>query len=63
MPIAVEGLMELQMPKPLPFIADGYSMAYKFYKGGQWDIIRVHEFVESYVSKLNQKEISAHSPQ
>ena len=51
------------MPKPLPFIADGYSMAYKFYKGGQWDIIRVHEFVESYVSKLNQKEISAHSPQ
>lgn len=41
---------------------DGYELVYKYYKEGKWDILRVHEFVRSYVSKLEQKSISAHSP-
>lgn len=51
------------MPQPEPFIADGYSMAYKFFKSGQWDTPRVHKFVEYYVTKLNQKVFYSHSPQ
>mgnify|MGYP000934513347 CR=1 FL=1 len=33
------------------------------YKNGDWSLLRVHEFVKSYVEKLEQKSISAHSPQ
>lgn len=33
------------------------------YKKGEWDILRVHEFVNNYVKHLEQKSIQAHSPQ
>ena len=38
-------------------------MVHRKYQSKEWDILRVHEFVKSYVSKLENKEISAHSPQ
>lgn len=42
---------------------DGYALVHEKYKSGEWDILRVHEFVRCYVSKLEQKSITAHSPQ
>ena len=38
-------------------------MVHQKYKNKEWDILRVHEFIRTYVSKLDQKSISAHSPQ
>lgn len=38
-------------------------MVHQMYTKGDWDILRVHEFVQNYVKHLEQKTISAHSPQ
>jgi len=38
-------------------------MVHQMYKKGDWDILRVHEFVQNYVKHLEQSVITAHSPQ
>ena len=42
---------------------DGFAEVHKRYIDGQWDILRVHEFVRLYTQKLGDGTFAAHSPQ
>ena len=40
---------------PVQSNKEGYKMVHEMYKKKDWDIIRVHEFVQNYVKHLEQK--------
>lgn len=42
-------------PDPNVNRVDGYSLVHQKYVNKEWDILRVHEFVKTYVSKLEQR--------
>jgi hypothetical protein len=42
-------------PDPNKNRVDGYSLVHQKYVNKEWDILRVHEFVKTYVSKLEQR--------
>jgi len=41
----------------------GYETIAKKYKDGEWDILRVHQFIRSYIMKLDESAFQAQSPQ
>jgi len=40
---------------PKKNMVDGYNLVHQKYVNKEWDILRVHEFVRTYVSKLEQR--------
>lgn len=47
-----------------PTVQDnGFEQVHQRYKAGEWDILRVHEFVRLYTQKLGDGNFAAHSPQ
>ena len=43
--------------------AKGYDEVFAKYERGEWDILRVHEFVRMYQMKLDERKITSQSPQ
>ena len=41
----------------------GYAKIVKKYEKGEWDILRVHQFIRTYIEKLNESEFQSNSPQ
>ena len=41
----------------------GYDNIVKKYRDGEWDILRVHQFIRAYQLKLDESAFQAHSPQ
>jgi len=41
----------------------GYDNIAKKYKDGEWDILRVHQFIRAYIMKLDESAFQSHSPQ
>ena len=41
----------------------GYTLVHQKYKRKEWDIVRVHEFIQNYTRHLEQRTLTAHSPQ
>jgi ammonia channel protein AmtB len=41
----------------------GYDSIAQKYKNGEWDILRVHQFIKAYDTKLSDSSFNSQSPQ
>jgi len=49
----VENEIQDHSARPSNNQESGYDVVYKKYEDNEWDMLRVHEFVQNYNSKLN----------
>lgn len=40
----------------------GYDSIAQKYKNGEWDILRVHQFIKAYDNKLSDSSFNSQSP-
>jgi ammonia channel protein AmtB len=44
-------------------VVNGYKQVHQKFISGEWDILRVHEFIKTYGEKLDSRSFTAQSPQ